>query len=274
MQTPSARHMVKWLLPIACAVAAAGCASWPPQQFGAPLPGQGGGAPPCDKSSMSPADNTRLSGIEQSITEGKYYAALAQLDALGSNAEAARIIRADALRRIGKESQARAIYEQLLGAACVDGRARHGLGLLHAQAGDLSTGLTHLRLARESLPLEPRIRNDLGYALLMAGQLDEAQFEFLTVLDLSPNDPLAGRNLVLLLLKRGQAGKAQELAQKLGMEPAQLARLQHQVQSLGQPDTKVTDNTGGALQEKASSPATVTPHSAAPSPASAPGVSP
>lgn len=229
-------------------------------------------SPSCRDAGTSPADNTRLTGVEQSINEGKYYAALAQLDALGSKAPSAQIARADALRRIERDVEARALYQGLLG-SCVDGRAQHGLGLLAAKAGNLDAGLAYLRHARVALPMDARIRNDLGYAMLMAGDWDGAQFEFLTVLDLSPNDPLAGRNLLLLLLRQGKNEKALELAKGLGLAPAMISQLQQQALLLNQPSAKVADNVdkGGSQPSLSTSPLAVVPPASAPS---ASGVSP
>lgn len=192
----------------------------------------------------SPTDNTRLATIEQLASDGKHYAALAQLDALGLQTPQARLIRAEALRRIDRPREAQVLYESLLG-SCLKGRALHGLGLLAArEGGSPQASLTYLQKARETLPTDPRIRNDLGYALLRAGELEAAQFEFLTVLDLAPKDPRASRNLVLLTFRQGQGSKAMALAERLGLDVATAIKLQEQARSLTpaasaptQPDT-------------------------------------
>jgi len=69
------------------------------------------------------------------------------------------------------------------------------------------------------------VRNDLGYALLLAQRFDDARFEFLTVLELVPGDTRAARNLVLLTLREGRPDKAQELAASLGLDTATVERL-------------------------------------------------
>jgi Flp pilus assembly protein TadD len=188
-------------------------------------------APASCESSLSPADNTRLASIEQQIADGKFYAALAQLDSLGATSLQTDLVRAEALRRIDQNQQAKALYLKLEG-SCLNGMAQHGLGLIAAREGRQADALVHLRRARQAMPTDLRIRNDLGYALLLAGDLDAAQFEFLTVLDLNPGDAKAGRNLVLLTFKQGQPDKAQELGRKLGLDSAAMGRLQLQAQSL------------------------------------------
>lgn len=177
--------------------------------------------------SLSPTDNTRLAGIEQLLREGKPYAALAQLDALatqGTRLPQLDLARADALRRIDRLPQAEALYRgQLTG--CMKGRALHGLGLLQAQRGEHADSLASLEQARNLLPTDARVRNDLGYALLLAQRLDDARFEFLTVLELVPADARAARNLVLLTLREGRTDKARELATSLGLDAATVERL-------------------------------------------------
>ena len=186
----------------------------------------------CEGETLPPADNTRLAAIEQLVGEGKPYAAIAQLDALGSNVTAARIVRADALRRIDRDAEARAVYQGLLG-SCMDGRAQHGLGLIAARAGQQDAAIGHLQKARAALPTDPRIRNDLGYALLLAGQWDAAEFEFLTALELRPQDPLVSRNIVLLRFRQGLTERAVELARQFELDDATTQRLRQQALTLG-----------------------------------------
>lgn len=185
---------------------------------------QAGGA--CS-SDLNPTDNTRLAGIEQLLREGKPYAALAQLDALaaqGVRPPQVDLARADALRRIDRPEQAEALYRSLLG-SCLQARAWHGLGLLQAQRSQQADSIASLERARNLQPTDARVRNDLGYALLLAQRFDDARFEFLTVLELAPGDARAARNLVLLTFREGRADKARELATSLGLDAATVARL-------------------------------------------------
>jgi Flp pilus assembly protein TadD len=198
------------------------CAQWPPA-----LQNTEQSAPGVCEAGSTPTDNTRLAAIEQMLNDGKFYAAIAQLDALGNVSPKAQLIRADALRRIDKEKDAQALYTNLVG-SCINGRAHHGLGLLAGRRGDQNDSIDHLMQARKALPTDSRIRNDLGYALLLADRLDDAQFEFLTALDLNPQDSLAARNLVLLSFKRGDGTKARQVATKLGVDDSTFDRLAKQ----------------------------------------------
>lgn len=220
---PNSPSSSRPLLGLTCLIAwvwLAGCVPLPPQAGAATDPAT------CSTGGLTPADNTRLAGIEQLIRDGKPYAALAQLDSLRSEAPSVKLARADALRRIDRLDEANALYLSLTqGSHCLEGRAQHGLGLVAAQQGRLADSVRHLRQARQDLPMDVRVRNDLGYALLLSDQLDAARFEFLTVLDLSEKEPRAARNLVLLTFRQGQDEKARELGKRLGLDAASIDRL-------------------------------------------------
>jgi Flp pilus assembly protein TadD len=175
--------------------------------------------------------NTRLATVEQMISDGKHYAALAELDAIGASTQKSTWLRAEALRRIGHVSEAMTLYETLLG-SCLEGRAQHGLGLSAAQQGERKRAIDALTRARQLLPTDPRVRNDLGYALLLDRRWDAAQFEFLTVMDLAPQDALASRNLVLLAFVQGKTELARSLADRFKLDEALIGRLALQAASL------------------------------------------
>lgn len=202
------------------AIALSGCALPAHTPAGAQADGSCG-------TELSPTDNTRLAGIEQLLREGKPYAALAQLDALaaqGKRPPQLDLARADALRRIDRLEQAESLYRGSLN-GCLQGRAWHGLGLLQAQRGQQANSIASLEQARNLQPTDARVRNDLGYALLLAQRFDDARFEFLTVLELVPGDARAARNLVVLTLREGRTDKARELAASLGLDAATMERL-------------------------------------------------
>lgn len=220
-----------WVAACALACSLSGCALPPRADFASAASSGSSGSCGAD---INPTDNTRLAGIEQLLREGKPYAALAQLDALatqGTRPPAFDLARADALRRIDRLDQAEGLYRGLL-TGCLQGRAWHGLGLLQAQRGQNADSLTSLEQARNQLPTDAKVRNDLGYALLLAQRFDDARFEFLTVLDLVPGDARAARNLVLLTLREGRVDKARELASSLGLDAVAFERLTQQADTL------------------------------------------
>lgn len=187
---------------------------------------------------LGPGRNTQLATIEQMIADGRSYAALAQLDAMQATTRKAIWLRAEALRRIDKLAEAATLYQQLT-PSCMAGRAHHGLGLIAAQTGRWPEALNDLQQARTLQPLDTRVRNDLGYALLINRRWDEARFEFLTVLDLAPADGLASRNLVLMAHMQGKPELAQALVSRFKLDADTNERLARQAVNLMKQPTGV-----------------------------------
>jgi Flp pilus assembly protein TadD len=180
---------------------------------------------------LGATQNTKLDTIQQMVDDGKPYAALAEMDALGVNTPRLALLRADAWRKVGRLAEARTLYTGLLG-SCLEGRALHGLGLLAAQGGELRDALERLLQARQRLPTDAVVRSDLGYALMLDKQWEAARFEMLTALDLSPNDPKPARNLVLLAWLEGEPDLARRLADKFNLPPETRERLAKQAAQL------------------------------------------
>lgn len=170
---------------------------------------------------------TRLAMIRKLLDGGHPYAALAQLDAAVTKGAAANHLRADILRRIGQPAEARTLYQGLL-ATCLAGAGHHGLGLLAGQEGRLQESVGHLRQARLALPADPRVRSDLGYALLLAGDLEGARLEFLTAQDLDPEDRKAALNLMLLFYRQGDATGAETLGRRYQVGEEERIRLREE----------------------------------------------
>lgn len=203
----------------------AGCASPPPRP----------GAADADCGRPAEAGSqTRLTMIRQLLDSGHPYAALAHLDAAAMRGPAAIHLRADILRRMGRLAEARGHYEQLLG-TCMAGSGHHGLGLLAGQEGRLPESVAHLRQARLALPAEARVRNDLGYALMLSNDLEAARFEFLTALDLDPEDRRAALNLILLLHRQGDSTAADAVAERYRIDADERIRLREQAGSMAVP---------------------------------------
>lgn len=178
-----------------------------------------------------PGTLTRLAMIRKLLDGGHPYAALAQLDAAGVKGAAADELRADTLRRIGKTAEARALYRGLL-ATCLAGAGHHGLGLLAGEEGRLKESVDHLRQARQALPADARVRSDLGYALMLGGDLEGAELEFLTAQDLDPEDRKAALNLVLLFYRQGDTAHAEAVARRYKVGAEELARLRAEAAQL------------------------------------------
>lgn len=169
--------------------------------------------------------STRLGLIRQMLAAGKPHAAIAYLDASRLDAPQAQLLRADGLRQTGREEEANRLYQQLV-RSCVAGHAYQGLGLSAGTAGKWTEAATHLKAASAALPIDAAVRNDYGYALMQNGQHDAALHEFLTAIELAPNQRRPAHNLILLLSRTGQEAKAIAFAEKMGISGQELARIQ------------------------------------------------
>jgi Flp pilus assembly protein TadD len=215
---------------LAAALGLSGCQLRPVEGFEADNNNSSSTRTACDGDAGA-TNNTKLATVQQIIADGKPYAALAELDAIGATTLRANWLRAEALRRIDRNAEAEALYKKLIG-SCLEGRAQHGLGLTAARQGQGARALQALTRARQLLPTDPVVRNDLGYALLQERRWDDAQFEFLTVLDLAPQDPLASRNLVVLAFAQGKVAAARTMATRFKLDAATTDRLALQAASL------------------------------------------
>lgn len=179
-----------------------------------------------------PGDQTRLTMIRKLLDGGRPYAALAHLEASGMRGPAADLLRADIQRRVGLTAEARSLYQGLLASACFAGSGHHGLGLLAGQDGQLRESIDHLRQARRLLPADARVRSDLGYVLMLAGELESARLEFLTAQDLDPEDRKAAFNLLLLLYRLDDVTGAEVLARRYRIDEVELVRLRSEAARL------------------------------------------
>lgn len=152
----------------------------------------------------------KQSVIETLMSDGDWYAALAQVDALPNTQPAVALLRADILRELAP-AQARRWYDAVL-RQCGDVRAEHGLGLLAAREGRSADALGHLRRVVKAYPVEPRYRNDLGVLYLQLQQDEQAAFELRTAHELAKGDPQPVFNLLLRALVMNNAVEWQQLS--------------------------------------------------------------
>lgn len=179
---------------------------------------------------LSPEDSTKLGFIQQMLTEGKPHAALAHLEATRLKTPPAEILRANALRQTGRTQQAKDIYESLTN-SCMSGFAYRGLGLVASVNGNTQDAIKYLEAARNILPTEHTIRNDLGFVLMEHGHYELALHEFLTALELVTDYRQAANNLILLLYKQGETTRAEAFAKQFGIVTEEMQKLKKMTQA-------------------------------------------
>ncbi|MBI5462860.1 MAG: hypothetical protein HY941_11810 [Gammaproteobacteria bacterium] len=177
--------------------------------------------------------DVQLGLVRQMLDQNRAYAGLAHLAALDPAVQAsaqARYLNAELLRHTGRVQDAERSYRDLLG-TCLAGYGHHGLGLLLAER-NLQQALAELRQAALLLPTDSRVRNDLGYALLLAQDGPGARREFMTAIELGDYKQRASLNLVLLMLYEGDEQGAERLSQRLKVPEAELEQLRRQAVQL------------------------------------------
>lgn len=167
----------------------------------------------------------QLSMIRQQLEEERPRSALAELEALAYDYPEARLLQAEALREIGHLEGSSLLYRGLV-ESCLAADALRGLGRNAFEQQRHDDALGYMRLARRADPADPRIRNDLGYLLMLRGHHGAAIEEFMTALELDNDLGSAASNLVLALLRDGQPHRAEAAARYYGVAPAALAAMQ------------------------------------------------
>lgn len=184
------------------------------------------------------ADRIHLDLIESMIAQEQYFAALAHLEDLerrGALGPQGIYQKAEALRKMGRITEARSAYQELL-ATDLYGQGQHGLGLIAASV-DPAAATVYLKQAVEARPTDPIYRNDLGYAYLLMGRMDLAHTEFTTAMQLAPGDKRSSNNLVLTLLIEGREREAAAVAARSGIEAEGWQQLREQASTLARSTT-------------------------------------
>ncbi len=177
---------------------------------------------------------TYLKLVEHMQQEGLWFASLAHIDALekrwGTSAESTRA-RAEALRHAGQAAQAETAYRSLL-ATPLAAAGYRGLGLLAGARGDYAEAVRMLRQARDRNPTDALLLNDLGYASLRAGLIDEARLPLMQALQLKPDNPQSQANLAMYFEVTQQREQAAALMDANKTPPATRAAIREAARQL------------------------------------------
>lgn len=197
-------------------------------------------------------EETYAALVRQMQAKSLWFASLAHLDAMdkqwGVSTES-RLLRADALRRVGQLNASIALYQGLLGTA-KDGAARYGLGRVAAEKGDFRSAAVQMEQARVSNPVDPQLLTDLGYAYLQARDINAARMPLMQAAQLNPEDAQASVNLSLFLMVSGQAKEAEAFMKQRKLDAqTQLAVKEQASQWLKEPVPSIKPNVTVPAQE-------------------------
>lgn len=171
--------------------------------------------------------------IRGMIEQQNFYAALAHIQEqqrLQGSTPELRYLEAETRRRLGQLDAAETLYSGLLRSSLA-GAAYHGLGLLYADR-DARRSIGYLQEAARRQPTHAQTRNDLGYALAVAGDHPAALVELATAVELDPASDKARNNLALLLMLSGDEDGVQRIVRETAMTADAVQRLRQQASAL------------------------------------------
>lgn len=173
---------------------------------------------------LSKSVGMQISMARQAFQRGQYYSSLASLEKINSDGVTKRALQASAFRKAGELEKADDVYRTLL-STCLKGNAEHGLGLISAYQGDMKAAQTWLASAAKTEPANPNIRNDYGFLLLSIGEESRARAEFITALELDPNNKTAAKNLWLVLFLNHETKAMESLNQRFNWDQTERKKL-------------------------------------------------
>ncbi|MCK0536988.1 tetratricopeptide repeat protein [Alcanivorax quisquiliarum] len=161
---------------------------------------------------IAPEERVELEMVDTLSARGRHYAALAQLQKTEQRNIEYWLRYGQLQAKTQQLPRARAVFETLVD-RCDTGEARHGLGMVMVKQNELQRGLAELQRAARMLPASAAVRNDYGYALMMAGRHDQARFELLTALELENGSGRARQNLAAAYFLAGDSAGLEHLQQ-------------------------------------------------------------
>lgn len=155
---------------------------------------------------------TYLSLIRRMQEQGLYYASLAHIDAyqqrFGRSPDVL-LLRADALRETDQLAAAEADYRAVVGATSASGsgtqgallnaNAWRGLGITAGRQGQFVEAARRLQVAAQSNPTDATTASDFGYALMRAGEVEQARVPLMQAAQLDAANPKIAGNLAIWL---------------------------------------------------------------------------
>jgi tetratricopeptide (TPR) repeat protein len=181
---------------------------------------------------------TRLGIIQREL--GQYDAALASFEQAGSadskNATAF-LNRGMLLEFLGREKEARDMYNRVLGVDPENTMALNNLAFLAAESGDnLDQAMTLAEHAKKRMPNNPNISDTLGYVYYKKNLNSEAIRIFKQVVEDDPKNATFRYHLAMALLKQGDKQQAKEEAQKalqMSSQPQEQNKIRTLVSQIG-----------------------------------------
>jgi len=176
---------------------------------------------------------TYVSLIRKMQEQGLYYASLAHIDAYEQRygrAPEVLLMRADALRETDQPAAAEAGYRAVIAAtstmgagtqgALLNAGAWRGLGITAGRQGNFAEAARCLQVAAQANPTDATTESDFGYALMRAGEVEQARVPLMQAQQMAGSSPKVAGNLVIWLAVTNRKEDAASLAAHAQLSPA------------------------------------------------------
>lgn len=171
----------------------------------------------------SPATYQAL--IRKMQEQGLYYASLAHIDAYEQRygrVPEMQLLRADALRETDQAAGAEAAYRAVIAAtsamgagtqgAMLNAGAWRGLGITAGRRGNFADAARFLQVAAQANPTDASTVSDYGYALMRAGEVEQARVPLMQAQQMAGSSAKIAGNLVIWLTVNDRKQEAASLA--------------------------------------------------------------
>lgn len=171
----------------------------------------------------SPATYQAL--IRKMQEQGLYYASLAHIDAYEQRygrVPEMQLLRADALRETDQAADAEAAYRAVIAAtsamgagtqgAMLNAGAWRGLGITAGRRGNFADAARFLQVAAQANPTDASTVSDYGYALMRAGEVEQARVPLMQAQQMAGSSAKIAGNLVIWLTVNDRKQEAASLA--------------------------------------------------------------
>lgn len=178
----------------------------------------------------SPA--TYVSLIRKMQEQGLYYASLAHIDAYEQRygrAPEILLMRADALRETDQPVAAEVGYRAVIAAtstmgagtpgALLNAGAWRGLGITAGRQGNFAEAARCLQVAAQANPTDATTESDFGYALMRAGEVEQARVPLMQAQQMAVSNPKVAGNLVIWLAANDRKDDAASLIAHAQLSP-------------------------------------------------------
>ena len=222
------KHLQRAALFVVCALAVSACSS--PQPINRTM----AGSQPLNQANSQSDRQVHIDLIKRMLSQDQNYAALAHIEQVqrqyGSGDNELRLLEADTRRRLGQTGSAQQLYNALVNTPFA-AQAYHGLGLI-AAATDPAQSLDYLRRAVRMAPTDVQLRNDLGYALMLARRYPEALPELATAVELDASSDKSRNNLIILMMLMRDETAVQRIVRESQVDAATVANLRKRAQAM------------------------------------------